>query len=193
MLSFICNTINYLMSNSLWPHGLQNSRLPCPSLSPRVCLNSCPLSQWCHPTISSSIVSFSSCPQSFPASGSFPMSQLFTSGDQSIRALASVSVLPVNIQGWFPLGLTGLISLLFKGLFECLLRYHNSKASILQHSAFFMVWLSPFLTTGKAIAVTIWTFEGKVMSLLFNVSRFVTTLKFTAKATGGSYEFVIVV
>ena len=133
------------------------------------------------------------CLQSFPTSGSFPMSQLFTSGDQSIRALASVSVLPVNIQGWFPLGLTGLISLLFKGLFECLLQYHNSKASILQHSAFFMVWLSPFLTTGKAIAVTIWTFEGKVMSLLFNVSRFVTTLKFTAKATGGSYEFVIVV
>ena len=134
------------------------------------------------------------CLQSFPTSGSFPMSQLFTSGDQSIGALASVSVLPVNIQGWFPLGLTGLISLLFKGLLECLLQHHNSKASILQYSAFFMVWLShPFLTTGKAIAVTIWTFEGKVTSLLFNVSRFVTTLKFTAKATGGSYEFIIVV
>ena len=132
--------------------------------------------------------------QSFPASGSFPMSWLFASSGQSIEASASASALPMNIQGWCSLGLTGLISLLFKGLLECLLQHHNSKASILQHSAFFMVWLShPFLTTGKAIAVTIWTFEGKVTSLLFNVSRFVTTLKFTAKATGGSYEFIIVV
>ena len=97
-----------------WPHGLQHTRLLCPLLSPRVCSNSCPLSQWCHPTISSSVVPFSSCPLSFPASGSFPMSQLFTSGGQSIRASAPVH--PVNIQGWFPLGLTGLISLLSKGL-----------------------------------------------------------------------------
>ena len=95
-------------------HGLQHARLFCPSLSPGVCSNSCPLSQWCHPTISSSVIPFSSCTQSFPASGSFPMSQLFTSGSQSIGA--SASVLPVNIQGWFPLGLTGLISLLSKGL-----------------------------------------------------------------------------
>ena len=100
---------------TLQPHGLQHARLPCPSPSPGACSNSCPLSQWCHPTISSSVVPFSSCLQSFPASGSFPMSWLFASGGQSIGALASASVLPVNIPDWFPLGLTGLISLLSKG------------------------------------------------------------------------------
>ena len=93
-----------------------STRLPCPSPSPGVFSNSCPLSQWYHPTISSSVTSFSSCPQYFPASGSFPKSQLFTSGSQSIGASTSASVLPMNIQGWFPLGLTGLISLKFKGL-----------------------------------------------------------------------------
>ena len=92
------------MSNSLQLHGPQHARLPCP-LSPGVCSDSCPLSQWCHPTISSSLTLFSSCPQSFPASESLPMSQFFTSGGQSIGALASV--LPINIQDWFPLGLTG--------------------------------------------------------------------------------------
>ena len=97
------------MSNSLWPHGgLQHTRVPCPLPSPRACSNSCPLSLWYHPTISSSVVPFSSCLQSFPASGSFLMSRLFTSGGQSIGA--SASVLPMNIQDWFPLGLTGLIS-----------------------------------------------------------------------------------
>ena len=95
-------------------HGLQHTRLACPSLSPRVCSNSCPLSLWCHPTISSSVIPFSSCLQSFRASGSFPMSQLFTSGGQSIGA--SASILPMNIQEWFPLRLTGLISLLSKEL-----------------------------------------------------------------------------
>ena len=90
---------------------LQDSRLPCLSPSPRVCSNSCPLSQLCHPTISSSVTLFSSCHQSFTASGSFPMSQFFTSGGQSIGASASAPVLPMNIQGWLPLGLTGLISL----------------------------------------------------------------------------------
>ena len=104
------------MSDSLQAHRLQHARLPCPSLSPGVCSNSCPWSHWCHPTISSSVVPFSSCLQSFPAPGSFPMSQLFTSGGQSIGASASASVLPVNIQGWFPLGLIGLISLQSKGL-----------------------------------------------------------------------------
>ena len=104
------------MYHSLWPHGLQHSRLPCPSLSLGVFSNSCPLSQWCHLTISSSNAPFSSSPQSFPASKSFPVSWLCTSGGQSIGASASVSVLPVNIQGCFPLGLTGLISLLSKGL-----------------------------------------------------------------------------
>ena len=99
----------------LGPHGLQHARLPCPSLSPKVCSNSCPLSQWCHPTNSSSVSPFSSCPQSFPVSGSFPMSQFFASGGQSIGASASASVLPMSIQDWFALGLTGLI-LLSKGL-----------------------------------------------------------------------------
>ena len=103
-------------SNSLWAYGLRHSRLPCPSLSPRVWSDSCALSQWCQATISFSVTPFSSCPQSFPASASFSMSWLFTSGGQSIETSASASVLPVNIQGWFPLGLTGLISLLSKGL-----------------------------------------------------------------------------
>ena len=154
-----------VMSNSLWPHGLQHTRLPCPSPSPGACSNSCPLSQWCHPTISSSVVPFSSCLQSFPASGSFQMSQFFPSGGQSIRVSASASVLPKNIQDWFPLGWTGWISLEYKGLFKSLLQHHSSKASILQHSAFFMVQLSDlYLTTGKAISLTIGTFAGKVMS-----------------------------
>ena len=106
----------WVMSDSLQPRGLQHTRLPCPSLFPGACSNSCPSSQWCHPTISSSIIPFSSCLQSFPASGSFQMSQLFTSGGQSIGTSASASVLPMNIQDWFPLGLTGLISLLSKRL-----------------------------------------------------------------------------
>ena len=105
-----------VMSDSLWPQGMQHARLPCPSLTPRGCSNSCPLSWWCHPTISSSVSPFSSCLQSFPESGSFLMSQFFASGGQIIGASASASVLPVNIQGWFPVGLTGLISLLSKGL-----------------------------------------------------------------------------
>ena len=104
------------MSNPLRSHGLQHTSLPCPSLSSGVCSKSCPLSRWCHPTISSSVTPFSSCPQSFPASGSFPMNQLFPSGGQSTGASASTSVLPINIQGWFPLGWTGWISLPFKGL-----------------------------------------------------------------------------
>ena len=107
---------SFVSHDSLWPHKLQHARLPCPSLSPWVCSDSCPLSWQCHPTILSSVTSFSLCPQSFPASGSFPMSQQFTSGGQSIGASASTSVLPMNIQGWFPLGLTGLISLLSERL-----------------------------------------------------------------------------
>ena len=105
-----------VVSNSLWPHGLQHTRLPCPSPTHRVCSNSCPLSQWSHPTISSSVVPFSSCLLSFLESGSFPISQLFTSGGQSIGASASASVLPMNIQGWFPLRSTSLLSLLSKEL-----------------------------------------------------------------------------
>ena len=105
-----------VVSNSLRPHGLWQARLPCPSPSPGVCSNSCPLSQWCHPIVSFCVVPSSSCPQSFPASEFFLVSWLFSSGGQSIGASVSASVLPMNIQGWFPLGLTGLISLLSRGL-----------------------------------------------------------------------------
>ena len=105
-----------VLFDSLWPYGLQHTRLPCPSSSPRACSNSCPLSWWCHPNISSSVVPFSSCLQSFPASGFLLMSQLFTSGGQSIGASASASALSMSIQDWFPLGWTGWISLLSKGL-----------------------------------------------------------------------------
>ena len=101
--------------DSSWTHGLQHPRLPCPSLFPRVCSNSCLLSQWCHPTISLSASLFS-CLQCLPTSGSFPVTELFASHGQSIGASASASVLPMNIQDWFPLGLTGLISLLYRGL-----------------------------------------------------------------------------
>ena len=100
-----------VVSDSLRPHGLQHMRLPCPSPSPRVCLNSCPLSQWCCLTIWSSAAPFSFCLQSFPASGCFPVSQLFASGGQSVGTSASASVLPMNIHGWFSLGWTGLIPL----------------------------------------------------------------------------------
>ena len=133
---------------TLWPHGLHYARIPCPSLSPGVCSNSCPLSQWCYLTISSSATLFSICLPSFPASGSFPMSQPFISGGQSFGA--SASVLPMNIQGWFVLGLTGLSSLLSQGTLNSLLQHHNLKALILQCWTFFMVSHShPYMTTGK--------------------------------------------
>ena len=102
----------FCFSSTLWPSELQHALLPCSSLSPRICSSSCPLSWWCHSTISFSVIPFYTCLQSFPSSGSFPMSQFFVSGDQSIGASASASVLPMNIQDWFPLELTGLISLL---------------------------------------------------------------------------------
>ena len=209
------------MSNSLWPHALQHTRLICHPPSPRVCSNSCPLirwcyltvswqptpvfltgashgqrslagyspwgrkesdmtevtehrhstcplSQWCCLTISSSASPFSFCLQSFLALGSFPTSWLFPSGGQTIRASASASVLPMSIYSWFPLGLTGLISLQSKelsGIFSS-----SSKVSILGHSAFFMVQLSHlYMTTGNTIALTIQTFVSKVMSLLFTI------------------------
>ena len=149
------------MSNSLRPRGLQHARLPCPSQSPWICSNSHPLSQWHHPISSSSVIPFCSCLQSFPASGSFPLSRLFTSGGQSIGDSASVTVLPMNIQGWFPLGLTGLISLQCKGLSRVF-----SNTTVEEHQ-FFGVQ-HPYMTSGKTIALTIWTFVSKVMSLLFN-------------------------
>ena len=156
------------MSDSLWPHGMQHARLPCPLPTPRACSNSCPSSQWCHITISSSVVPFSSCLQSFPASGSFQMSQLSASDGQNIGVSASTLVLPMNTQDWSPLGWTGWISWQSNGL-SSLLQHHSSKASILWHSAFFIVQLShPYTTTGKTVASTRWTFVGKV-SLLLNM------------------------
>ena len=114
------------MSDSLWPSGPQHSRLPCPSPTPGVHPNSCPLSRWCHATISPSVVPFSSRLQSFPATGSFQMSQLFSSGGQSIGVSASASVLPVNVQDWFPLGWSGWISLQSKKLMEGILFFARS-------------------------------------------------------------------
>ena len=132
-LQFSCS----VMSDSLQPHELQHTRLPCPSPTPRACSNSCPSSWWCHPTISSSVVPFS-CLQSFQASRSLQMSQLFTSDGQSIGVSASASVLPMTIQDWSPLGWTGWMSLQSKG-HSRVRQYHSSKASILWCSAFFMV------------------------------------------------------
>ena len=165
-----------VVSDSLRPHEPQHARPPCPSKTPRVHQNPCPLSRWCHPAISSSVVPFSSCPQSLPASGSFHMSQLFASGGQSIGVSASASVLPMNIQDWSPLGWTGWISAV-QGTLKSLLQHHSSKASILRCSAFFIVQLSYlYMTTGETIVLTRRTFVDKVMSLLFNMlSRLVIT------------------
>ena len=165
-----------VVSDSLRPHESQHTRPPCPSPTPRVHSDSRPSSQWCHPAISSSVIPFSSCPQSLPPSESFPMSQLFTWGGPSTGVSALASVLPMNIQGLFPLGWTGWISLLSKGLSR-VPQHHSSKASILQHSALFTVHLShPYMTTGKTIALTRWICVGQVMSLLFNMlSRLVIT------------------
>ena len=170
------------MSNSLQPHEPQHARPPCPSPTPGVYPNSYPLSRWCHPTISSSVIPFSSCPQSFPASGSFQMSQLFASGGQSIGAWASTSFLPMNTQDWFPLRLISFRIdwfdlLAVQGTLKSLLQHRSSKASIIWHSAFSMVQLSHLYTTpGKSIALTTQAFVGKVTFLLFNIlSRMVIT------------------
>ena len=147
------------MSNSLPPHRLQHTRLPCPPPTPRAYANSCPLSQWCHPTISSSVVPFSSCLQSFPASGSFQMSRLSASGGQSIGVSASASVHPVNIQHWSHLGLTGWFSLLSKELSRV---FPNT--TVQKHQFFGVQLYSPTLTSiydyWKTIALTRQTFVG---------------------------------
>ena len=130
------------MFYSLGPHGLQHARLSCPSVSSRVGSNSCPLNWWCHPTILSSIIRFSSCFQFFPSSGFFLMSKLFTSGGQNIGVSVLASVLAMNFQRWFPLGLTDFISLQSKGLWRVFSNTTVQKASILWHSVFFMVQLS---------------------------------------------------
>ena len=139
-----------LLSNSLQPYGLKHMRLPCPLLSPRVCLNSYPLSRWYHPTISFSVILFSSCLQSFPASGSFPMNQFFSSGGQNFGASASASVLPMNTQDWFPLGLTGLISLQSKELSRVFSSTIVQKHQLFSTQSSLMVQLShSYVTTGK--------------------------------------------
>ena len=161
-----------VVSVSLQPHGMQHAKLSCSSPSPGVCPSSCPLNWWCHPTISSSVTLFFFCLQSFPVLESFSMSWLFPSGGQSI--VASASILPMSVHGWFPVRLTSLISLLSKGLWKVF-----SSTTIQKHQFFGTL---PFLWSisqtgmiiGKTIALTIRTFEGKVMSLLFNtLSRFV--------------------
>ena len=165
-----------VVSNSLQPHRLQHARPPCPSPTPGVYSKSCPLSQWCHPTVSSSVIPFSSHLQSFPASGSFPMSQFFASGSQSIGVSASASVLPKNIQDWFPLRWTGLISLQSRGLSRVFSNTTVQNHQFLWYSAFFILQLShPYMTTGKDIALSRRAFVDKVISLIFNIlARFST-------------------
>ena len=162
-----------VMSNSLWPHGLQHARPPCPSPTPGAYSNSCPLCRWCHPTVSSSVIPFSSHLQSFPALRSFPMSQIFASEYWSFNLSISPSY---EYSGLISFRIDWLYLLAVQGTLKSLLQHHGSEASSLWCSAFFIVQLShPYMTTGKTIALTRWTFVVKVVSLLFNtVSRFVT-------------------
>ena len=157
------------MSNSLWSHGLQHFRLPCPSPSPRACSNSCPSSRWCHSTNTCSVVPFSSWIQSFPASGSFPVSRLFASGGQSIGVSASIPVLPMNIQDWLHLELTGFIYCNTRDSQESspTPQFKSINSSVLSP---FMVQIShPYMTVGKTIALTRWTSVSNLKSLHFNM------------------------
>ena len=161
------------MSDSLWPHELQHARLPCPSLSPRICWDSCPLSPWCYLSMSCSATLVSFCFQSFPASVSFPVSWLFASGGQNIEASASVSVFPMNVQGWFPLGLTGLISLQDSRVF--------SGATVQRHLFFgALPFHGPTLISvndsWKTIALTLWTSVSKVCHSFSSRSKHVLIL-----------------
>ena len=158
-----------LMSNSFQPHGLQHSRLPCPSPTPRAYSNSCPSCQWCHPTISSSVIPFSSCLQSFPASGSFQMSQFFA----KVAKVLEFQLQHQSFQWifrWISFRMDWLDLLGVQGILKSLLQHHSSKTLVLWCSAFFTIQLShPYMTTGKTIALTRQTFVGEVMSLLFNM------------------------
>ena len=165
-----------VMSDSLQPHGLQHTRLSCPSPTPRVCTNSCPSSRWCHPTVSSFVILFSFCLQSFQASGSFHQSLLLTRWQKYWSFSLSISP-SSEYSGLISFRVDWLDLLAVQEMLMSLLQHHSSKASILWHSAFFMVQLShPYMTTRKTMALTRWTFVGKVMSLLFNMlSRLVIT------------------
>ena len=158
-----------LMSNSFQPHGLQHSRLPCPSPTPRAYSNSCPSCQWCHPTISSSVITFSSCLQSFPASGSFQMSQFFA----KVAKVLEFQLQHQSFQWifrWISFRMDWLDLLGVQGILKSLFQHHSSKTLVLWCSAFFTIQLShPYMTTGKTIALTRQTFVGEVMSLLFNM------------------------
>ena len=150
------------MSSSLRPHGLQHTTPPCPSPTPGVYSNSCPLSWWCHPTISSSVIPFSSNLQYFPASGSFPMSQFFTSGGKSIGSFSFSLSLSNEYSGLISFRIDWLDPLAVQGTLKSLLQQPSSKASILRCSAFFIVQLShPYMTTGKTTALTRWPFLAK--------------------------------
>ena len=157
------------MSNSLRPHELQHARPPCPSPTPGVHSNSCPSNRWCHPAISSSVIPFSSCPQSFPASESFPLSQLCMRWSKYWSF--SFSIIPSKEHpGLISFRMDWLDLLAVQGTLKSFLQYHSSKASILWCSVFFTVQLShPYMTNGKTIALTRWTFVSKVMSLLLNM------------------------
>ena len=158
------------MSNSLRPHELQPARPPCPSSTPGVHPNPCPSSQWCHSTISSSVVPFSSCPQSFQASGSFQMRQLFALGGQKYWSFSFNISHSNEYSGLISFRMDWLDLLAVQRTLKSLLQFHSSKASILWCSAFFIVQLShPYMTTGKTIALTRWTFVDKVMFLLLNM------------------------
>ena len=165
------------MSDSLRPHELQHARPPCPSPTPGVHPNSCPSNRWCHPAISSSVIPFSSCPQSLPASESFPMSQLLAWGGQSIGVSSLASVLPMNTQDWSPLGWTGWISLQSKRLSRVFSNTTIQRHQFFSAQLFFTVQLShAYMTTRKTIALTRRTFVGKVISLIFNIlSKLVIT------------------
>ena len=177
------------VSNSLQHYGRQHARLPCPPLSPGVCSNSCPLSQWCHPTMSSSVVPFSSCPQSFPESQSFPATWLFTSDGQSIGTSASASVLPMNIQDWFPSRLIGLISLLFKGLSRVF-----SNTTVQKHQFFNAqpsLWSSSHIHTWLLEKPYLWLYKPLLVKwcLLFNtLPRFVIAFLPRSKV---SFDFLV--